>query len=1200
MFRVVFLVVSLALLLGASTPDVVVTTDNNATLRNIPTIAANLVQRLGVVTKGDAPPLLFRPGTAACPLNAGNGDGGSQVRSADGKCWLAQFPVGPVDPSQWGALMTGLANDLPALNAAAAYLAAVGGGGGEIQIPNGRTSCINATLTLPPKVFLVGAGRESSSLCALATNLNPMVDIGDRGGIKGLTVNAAQAGVNTSGIAVRMGTASTNNNALIQEAYIKGGCLGVDTTGQNHQIDKTFIFDMTGAGCLGARVGHGSTGGTSTGLRLTDSIIACNSTTTGDVGLQLEDMGGLFQTNTDIVTCTNGTVIKPGANQIVAFTFITNTTSGDTTKTSSTLIDTAAATAKVYGINFDGGWSSSANPGSGMIVQNTGGGVIEGIHIVNHRFYLNFNNSFWIKTPAAGTIKDITVDNSTLCGLQNGTNILLGVGVSTVAVRNNKIGTDCDGQTPGVVNPTFGVGLSGSNADIIITGNDFAGFTVPGNAAISGIPIGNSIVANNTPIQGGGTIALLSTLNLNQVFPVWHIAGTGTTVTNITGGWTNRVVQLITDDGAVTFSGGNIANPITSAGAKATVTAFYDGALWYLTGNAPAGGGGGATVACSGTDDTAALQSAAASAGTGTTGAIALPVGQTCNFNQPIQFSNTHAPGFVCPTAYTCGLNWSGAATATPIVFSSNTGPFGASDIVRLVGGTGYAANDTVTLNDGCSTHAVVTIATVAAGVPATARITNMGSCSAKPAFNVAQLSSSGAGTGITFDMFYGSLGTRINYPTLQGIIFTSSTTMSEGPFIRYDLTGFLSHASNRLYGDNKMYQGVAVSRSSPWASLFDGSIENTIAESVTVSGSDLTTNHNVGTHFRNIALLGCNSGVASKAVAKTKGCLLIGDYVGGLFVDDQMQVYGHKGYGIYFGATLNHGGGNGLSGLANINGLNVEAQAPYSGSIGGGNWAELNIGGPAAWLTGYNLDTLDFSSGTVSFVRLDAEVFSSQNDASNPAALNFNGSLLNVNGSTIGGLTTGTTGVRLGTGAANAYFGNSMFTNLTTGIAGTTATGGIKTLSNVNFFNNGTDLSGLACKDFTIAGGTASAGGALCPSSKLLTFTRDLTAASGTVALTGFGFKPSRCSSFGAVDLTTTNYVTFNGKADATGTVSSLFFYTAGQILQSNVFLYAGDAGNNQQAVVSSFDVDGLTENWTKNGTPSGIFKYTVMCERG
>jgi hypothetical protein len=73
-------------------------------------------------------------------------------------------------------------------------------------------------------------------------------------------------------------------------------------------------------------------------------------------------------------------------------------------------------------------------------------------------------------------------------------------------------------------------------------------------------------------------------------------------------------------------------------------------------------------------------------------------------------------------------------------------------------GGSGYVANDTITLGNGV----VVTVATLTAGAVATVTITNGGSISATttpPANPVAQVSTSGAGTGATFNLTWTAVG---------------------------------------------------------------------------------------------------------------------------------------------------------------------------------------------------------------------------------------------------------------------------------------------------------------------------------------------------------------------------------------------------------------------------------------------------------
>jgi len=75
-----------------------------------------------------APPLFYAASGSACILNEGKGDNGSQVRSADGKCWLATFPAGPADVREWGARCdNGVTNDTKAINSAIAYARSVAG-----------------------------------------------------------------------------------------------------------------------------------------------------------------------------------------------------------------------------------------------------------------------------------------------------------------------------------------------------------------------------------------------------------------------------------------------------------------------------------------------------------------------------------------------------------------------------------------------------------------------------------------------------------------------------------------------------------------------------------------------------------------------------------------------------------------------------------------------------------------------------------------------------------------------------------------------------------------------------------------------------------------------------------------------------------------------------------------------------------------
>lgn len=76
------------------------------------------VMRMTHTTGMDPTPLVYAGSNSACSLNGGNGDGGSQVKSWDGKCWLAvvgtegldirQFGGGPAVADNSAALQSGI------------------------------------------------------------------------------------------------------------------------------------------------------------------------------------------------------------------------------------------------------------------------------------------------------------------------------------------------------------------------------------------------------------------------------------------------------------------------------------------------------------------------------------------------------------------------------------------------------------------------------------------------------------------------------------------------------------------------------------------------------------------------------------------------------------------------------------------------------------------------------------------------------------------------------------------------------------------------------------------------------------------------------------------------------------------------------------------------------------------------------------
>ncbi|NHV25062.1 hypothetical protein [Burkholderia sp. D-99] len=74
------------------------TVPTNAALLALSTATTSTVTRLG-----DVAPLTYTASGSACSLNSGNGDNGSQVKSANRLSWIANFPSGPRNVLEWGA-----------------------------------------------------------------------------------------------------------------------------------------------------------------------------------------------------------------------------------------------------------------------------------------------------------------------------------------------------------------------------------------------------------------------------------------------------------------------------------------------------------------------------------------------------------------------------------------------------------------------------------------------------------------------------------------------------------------------------------------------------------------------------------------------------------------------------------------------------------------------------------------------------------------------------------------------------------------------------------------------------------------------------------------------------------------------------------------------------------------------------------------
>lgn len=113
----------------------------------------------------------------------------------------------------------------------------------------------------------------------------------------------------------------------------------------------------------------------------------------------------------------------------------------------------------------------------------------------------------------------------------------------------------------------------------------------------------------------------------------------------------------------------------------------------------------------------------------------------------------------------------------------------------------------------------------------------------------------------------------------------------------------------------------------------------------------------------------------------------------------------------------------------------------------------------------------------------------------------------------------------------------------------------------------------------------------------KIVTFTRVLSVASGLQSVTGVGFVP-RLISFQTGILAGLAWSS-SGQSDGTSNTCIEDIGTTNVFQAAFAGIQRDAAGNFQSFVLSSFDADGFTLNWTKTGTPTATATINALCYR-
>src|SRR5208337_4177486 len=252
-----------------------------------------------------------------------------------------------------------------------------------------------------------------------------------------------------------------------------------------------------------------------------------------------------------------------------------------------------------------------------------------------------------------------------------------------------------------------------------------------------------------------------------------------------------------------------------------------------------------------------------------------------------------------------------------------------ASTATVVAGGTGYAVNDTITLTGGtCSTYPVLTVATVSVTAVATVTVSTIGSCTVLPSAPTAQGSSSGAGTGATFQVTWAAIAQT--YTPTSGIstvdVYACGPGGSGGG-------GALQAASTVASGASGGGGGSCIPATLTAAQI--GASQNVTVGLPGIQGAPATSNSTAG-------------GNAGTAIATNFGTLVSG-IIGGAGEGGQLAAVsvGGGGAGYTSGIAGASGGGAGtICGAAGGSGAGGGSPNCPNGGAGGGGGG----GGGAAW----------------------------------------------------------------------------------------------------------------------------------------------------------------------------------------------------------------------------------------------------------
>lgn len=425
---------------------------NNTALQSAASTSSPIVIRDSYATIGDSTPLAYASSSAACSLNGGYGDGGSQVPSSDGKCWIAIFP-GYIDPTWFGASPSAADNKVALQNALNAAQAT---GVTKVKIPPGKYTLLSdLSYSLPSSgissIDFGGAGLDGTILYFA-------------NGCNGLTITFPSGRVSAHVHDLSITTGQANSGTAL--SFVASAPVVDPASTPGSTISNVAIRGDDGYSG-GAYSLYFSTGALIRGVTYVQiyNLNVFGPSTHGGDGLVIEGYGTSYAAGV-AVTSSNFVALEHG---IVYGSYVQGVT--------------------VFQSSFPGDTV-------GIISKPNESGILDGLLVTGSEF----------ATTLYGIITQTAIGNTQIYGnaFQN-----LNPGGSDVALSlNNVFNVTGNIFETSTRTGTYGLIVGPSSAGGLITGNQFAGLNVGVllQSGTSGVNVQSNVyIGNSLNVSNGGT-----------------------------------------------------------------------------------------------------------------------------------------------------------------------------------------------------------------------------------------------------------------------------------------------------------------------------------------------------------------------------------------------------------------------------------------------------------------------------------------------------------------------------------------------------------------------------------------------------------------------------------------------------------------------------------------------------------------------